>query len=109
MFDDLIGNDDDNQGNVLIDGDGHICLIDHSRAFATSDILPLKLEKIDALLWGRMAALSEESLIATLGPWLDGVRIRAILARRDRIKQEIDKLVAANGASKVFVAGGPRE
>ena len=109
MFDDLIGNDDDNQGNQLIDGDGHMCLIDHSRAFATSSTLPLPLEKIDAMLWGRMAALTEESLTSALGPWLDGRQIREILARRDRMKQEIDKLVAANGAAKVFVAGGPRD
>ncbi len=106
MFDDLIGNDDRNQGNLLIDGDGHLCLIDASRAFASNTNLPLKLEKIDAPLWGRISALTEASLAATLGAWLEPSQIRAMLDRRDRMKKEIDKLVAAHGASKVFVAEG---
>ena len=106
MFDDLIGNDDRNQGNLLIDGDGHLCLIDASRAFSTSTNLPSKIEKVDALLWGRISALTEESLTAAIGAWLDHSQIRALLDRRAKIKQEIDKLVAANGAAKVFVAEG---
>lgn len=106
MFDDLIGNDDRNQGNLLIDGDGHLCLIDASRAFTSSTNLPLKLEKIDAPLWGRIAALTEASLTAALGEWLEPTQIRAMLERREKIKKEIDKLVAAQGASKVFVAEG---
>lgn len=109
MFDDFIGNDDRNQGNLLIDGDGHLCLIDASRAFAANTNLPVKLEKIDALLWGRIAALTEASLTAALGDWLEPGQIRAMLERRERIKKEIDKLVAANGASKVFVAEGERK
>lgn len=106
MFDDLIGNDDRNQGNLLIDGDGHLCLIDASRAFLSNNRLPVKLERIDARLWGRMTALTEERLKAALGACLDDGQIRAVLERRDRMKQEIDKLVAANGAAKVFVAEG---
>ena len=106
MFDDLIGNDDRNQGNLLIDGDGHLCLIDASRAFSTGGNLPLKIEKVDALQWGRISALTAESLTAAVGTWLDQAQIRALLDRRARIKQEIDKLVAANGAAKVFVAEG---
>lgn len=104
MFDDLIGNDDRNQGNLLIDGDGHLCLIDSSRAFAANKNLPVKLEKIEARLWGRMGVLTQESLAAALGAYLEGNQLRAILDRRERMKQEIDKLVAAQGASKVFVA-----
>lgn len=109
MFDDFIGNDDRNQGNLLIDGDGHLCLIDASRAFATNTNLPLKLEKIDAPLWGRIAALTEASLTTTLGEWLEPNQIRALLERRARMKQQIDKLVGAHGASKVFVAEGERK
>jgi hypothetical protein len=107
MFDDLINNDDRNQGNLLIDGDGHLCLIDHSRAFVANKSLPVKLEKIDASLWARMQALTEESLNAALERWLDRGQIRAIFERRAAMKQAIDKLVAANGAAKVFVAEGP--
>lgn len=106
MFDDLIGNDDRNQGNLLIDGDGHLCLIDASRAFSTNTNLPSKIEKVDAIQWGRISALTEESLTAAVGTWLDQAQIRALLDRRAKIKQAIDKLVAASGAAKVFVAEG---
>lgn len=106
MFDDLIGNDDRNQGNLLIDGDGHLCLIDASRAFVKGNGLPIKLERIDAPLWGRMAALREGSLVAALGAYLDQGQIRALLARRDRMRQAIEKLVEKKGARNVFVAGG---
>jgi hypothetical protein len=68
--------------------------------------LPLKMEKVDAMQWGRISALTEESLTASVGTWLDQAQIRALLDRRARIKQEIDKLVASNGAEKVFVAEG---
>ena len=35
MFDDLISNSDRNKGNLLVDADWHIFLIDYSRAFVT--------------------------------------------------------------------------
>ncbi len=106
MFDNLIGNNDRNQGNLLIDGDGHLCLIDASRAFSSNRNLELEIEKVDALQWGRIAALTQESLTAAVGAWLDQGQIRALLDRRTKIKLEIDRLVAANGATKVFVAEG---
>jgi hypothetical protein len=106
MFDNLIGNIDRNQGNLLIDGDGHLCLIDASRAFTSNKNLVAEIEKVDALQWGRISALTEESLSAAVGAWLDQGQIRAMLERRAKIKEEIDTLVAKHGASKVFVAEG---
>ncbi len=47
MFDDLIGNSDRNKGNLLVDADWHIYLIDHSRAFVTDSKLPQELQNID--------------------------------------------------------------
>src|SRR4030067_1565004 len=88
MFDDLIGNDDRNQGNLLIDGDGHLCLIDASRAFLSNTRLPAKLEKIDARLWGRMAVLTEDRLKTALGASLDDGQIRALIERGDPGKRE---------------------
>ncbi len=106
MFDNLIGNDDRNQGNLLIDGDGHLCLIDASRAFVQRKDLPFTLERVDAPLWGRMAALTEEHLVAALGAHLSQGQIRGLLGRRDRMREAIDKLVAKKGSRNVFVAGG---
>jgi hypothetical protein len=101
MFDDLIGNSDRNKGNLLVDGRWSLYLIDHSRAFVTDTRLPQVLENIDRRLWEKMAALDEPGLTASLGPWLDRAQIRALLRRRDRMKQAIDALVAKHG-EKIF-------
>jgi hypothetical protein len=50
-----------------------------------------------------MQALDQAQLTAALGKWVDKDAIRAMLTRRDRMKKEIDKLVAANGESSVFL------
>lgn len=103
MFDDLICNKDRNQGNLLVDGDGHLILIDHSRAFITANQLPVKLGQVHASLWARMQALTEASLTAALGDCLQKGQIRAILKRRDKMKQVVDDLVKTKGAAHVFI------
>ncbi len=103
MFDNFIGNKDRNAGNLLVDDDWNLFLIDHSRAFITDKDLPFKMEHIERVLWGRMQALDEPALTAALGKWVDRGSIRAMLARRDKMKIAIDKLVAAGGEAAVFV------
>jgi hypothetical protein len=102
MLDDLIGNSDRNKGNLLVDADWHIYLIDHSRAFATDLKLPQELQNIDRRLWERMLALDEPGLKTALGQWLDSRRIQALLRRRDVMKKQIDALVAKRGDSVFF-------
>jgi hypothetical protein len=101
MFDDLIGNDDRNEGNLLVDEGWSLFLIDHSRAFSRDRALPFELQHIDRRLWQRMATLNDAVLTTNLGPWLDREQIRALLERRDRMRQAIDALVAKYG-DKVF-------
>lgn len=103
MFDNLIANDDRNQGNLLIDADGHLSLIDHSRAFGVGRSLVYDLSRVDAELWEAMTRLSEPSLKAAIGPWLDGGQIRAILRRRDDMARHIEKLVAERGEAQVLL------
>ena len=102
LFDDLIGNSDRNKGNLLVDEDWHIYLIDHSRAFVTDQKLPQELQNVDRRLWERMLALDEAGLKASMGQWLDGRQIQALLRRRDAIKKKIDALVAKRGDSVFF-------
>jgi hypothetical protein len=101
MFDDLVGNSDRNKGNMLIDEAWNLYLIDHSRAFVRDRKLPAQLQNIDRALWQRMQALDEDGLTTAVGRWLDRMQIRALLERRNRMKQEIDKLVAKHG-DKIF-------
>jgi hypothetical protein len=102
MFDDLIGNSDRNKGNLLVDDDWHLFLIDHSRAFVTDMKLPQELQNIDRRLWERMLALDEASLKTNTSQWLDSRQIGALLRRRDAMKKKIDALVAKNGDKVYF-------
>lgn len=97
MFDNLISNTDRNAGNLIVDDDWNLYLIDHSRAFITDKKLPATMIRVDAELWDRMLALDEPTLMAGLGKWIDRGMIRAMLKRRDAMKLLIDDLVKRLG------------
>ena len=61
MFDDLIGNRDRNQGNMLRDAAWNLILLDHSRAFGAGTELPHKLSRIDEGFWARIESLTRAS------------------------------------------------
>jgi hypothetical protein len=102
MLDDLIGNSDRNKGNLLVDDEWHLFLIDHSRAFVTDVKLPQELQNIDRRLWERMEGLDEPTLKTSLGQWLDNRQIQALLRRRDAMKKKINALVAKLGDTVFF-------
>ncbi|MGE0459915.1 MAG: hypothetical protein AB7Q16_00955 [Vicinamibacterales bacterium] len=97
MFDNLIANKDPNLGNWLVDGDWHLILIDHSRSFTTMKTLVHRMDNVDRGLWDKFRALDGATLQATVGRWMGRSEQRAILERRDRMQQDIDRLVAARG------------
>jgi len=102
MFDNLINNRDPNLGNWLLDPAWNLILIDHTRAFAPGKGMVHKMNRIEKGLWERMLALEAASLKPALEPYLDGGQIKDILDRRDRMKKEIDKMVAERGEASVF-------
>ena len=97
MFDNLINNRDPNLGNWLVDPVWNLILIDHTRALAPGKAMVHKMNRIEKGLWERMLALELASLKPALDPYLDGGQIKEILARRDEMQKEIDKLVGARG------------
>jgi hypothetical protein len=103
MFDNLICNRDRNAGNLLVDDDWNLFLIDHSRAFIGDKGLAVALEHVDRALWDRMLALDEPSLQNAIGEWVDRGAIRAMLVRRDKMKTAIDNLVKAKGEAAIFL------
>jgi len=103
MFDNLIGNPDRNPGNMLRDAAWNLILLGHSRAFRPDADRPNRLNRIDADLWDKVQALTRTQLDARLGPWLDENEIAALIDRRERMKAEIDRLVAERGAGAVFL------
>lgn len=102
MFDDLIGNSDRNKGNLLVDSEWHLFLIDHSRAFVPDPKLPQELQSIDKRLWEKMLELDEPSVKSAMGRWLDSRQIQGLLRRRDAMKKKIDALVAKQGNAIFF-------
>ena len=103
LFDDLIGNPDDNKGNLLVDREWNLYLIDHSRSFMEDrNMLPQKLDHVETALWDKIMALDEPGLKAALGPWLNDKQIKAMVARRDRMKSIVDDLVKKKGKRAVF-------
>lgn len=103
MFDNLIGNIDRNAGNLLVDADWNLYLIDHSRAFVTETRLRVEMVRIDKGIWDKMLALDEPTLTAALGSWLDRSAIRAILKRRDEMKKVVDKLLKNGTEALVYI------
>jgi hypothetical protein len=102
MFDNLIGNTDRNQGNLLYDPEYHLILIDHSRALTSTKDLPMPFTRIWKDLWDRMLALTPEEVDAKVAPWLAGKgEAKAIFERREKMKKAIDKLIAEKGAAAI--------
>src|SRR5262245_26703167 len=103
MFDNFICNKDRNQGNLLVDDEWNLFLIDHSRAFITDKDLPFKMGRIDKKLWERMLELDEPTLTTAIGKWVERGVIRSMLERREKMKLEIEKLVKATSEPAVFI------
>ncbi len=102
-FDNFIGNPDRNAGNILIGPPGEFILIDHSRAFIKDKDLPNKVERVDAVLWEKLQAVTREDLVRVLGPWTETDAIDAMLERRQRMAAAVDKLVAKKGRALVVI------
>ncbi len=104
VFDNLIANIDRNTGNLLIDGEWQLILIDHSRAFA-DDRMPFAkaMNRLDRETFARLKALDFQTLKARLGRWVlsDG-NLRDLLRRRDRIVAAFEAEVRQNGEAAVF-------
>lgn len=103
MFDNLIANIDPNLGNWLVDPAWNIVLIDHTRSFTTTKRLVHQLIRVDPDLWKTMEALDEASLTKAVGAWVGKAEIRAMLERRDKMREAIDALVAKSSDAAVFL------
>jgi hypothetical protein len=104
VFDNLIANIDRNAGNILVDGQWNMVLIDHSRAFA-SNTMPFEkqMTRIDREMFAKLKALDEAGLMKTVRPWVIGdAPVRDILKRRDKIVAHFEKLARKRGEATVF-------
>jgi hypothetical protein len=102
VFDDLIANIDRNAGNLLIDDQWNLILIDHSRAFAT-DKMPFELTRIDREMFNRLKALDEKAVMTEIKPWVvAGGTVKEMMKRRDQIVARFEQLARERGEAAVF-------
>jgi hypothetical protein len=87
VFDQLIHNVDRNLGNLVIDKNWNVWMIDHSRAFRLSDTLknPKDLRRIERGAFERLKALDAATLSEAMGQYLTSDERRRLLMRRDAI------------------------
>jgi len=103
-FDQLIYNEDRNQGNLLIDRDWRVWAIDHTRAFRDIPTLrdPSILRRISEKLLNAMQGLNEPSLETNLMPYVTKAQIDALLARRDLLVKFFQTQIQQKGADVVL-------
>ena len=104
VWDNLIYNIDRNQGNILIDANWKVWMIDHTRAFRRNQEL---LEKPDFEICGRqffqrLKDLNEGEGRQRLRPYLRGVEIDALLKRRVKLIAYIEDLIREKGEAAVL-------
>ena len=106
IFDQLIYNTDRNLGNLLIDKNWNLWMIDHTRAFRLHKTLksPDNIARIrcDRGLFAGLQRLDEPTLKKELGRYVKTTRLRALLTRRDKIVEIINKQIAERGEDQVL-------
>ena len=93
VFDQLIFNEDRNLGNLLIDKNWQIWMIDHTRGFRTMTNLrePKNLERCDRGMLEKLKQLNTGTLTKELGKYLTSFEIKGLLTRRDRIVKAFEE------------------
>lgn len=94
VFDQLIYNVDRNLGNLVIDSDWRIWMIDHTRAFRLFDTLKTvgNLVRVDRQFLERLKALDRARLVEETKNYLTPFEINALLKRRDLIVQHFERV-----------------
>jgi len=92
LFDQLIYNVDRNLGNLVIDRDWTIWMIDHTRAFRLFDKPKAfgNIALVDRRVLERLKALDRPTLDSAMKEYLTGSEIKALLERRDAIVAHVE-------------------
>ena len=100
----LVDDTDRNVGNILIDKDWKIYLIDFTRAFRRPHELraPQLLQRCDKNLLARLRDLKVEDVKARISKWVPPREIESMMARRDALVALYDKLIAERGEARVL-------
>lgn len=108
VFDDLVANIDENEGNLLFDRAWNFIKVDHSRAFTDTLRLPFdvqqRIHQIDRPFFDRIKGLDQAAVRREIGDLLEGGCLPALFSRRDAIVKAFEELAKKNGEAQVFVS-----
>ena len=103
-FDHLVGNIDENEGNMLFDPAWNFIKVDHSRAFSSTLNVKYPLTRIDRPFFERIKTLDQATVRREIGDLLEVGALNAIFRRRDAIVQTFEGLAKKNGEDNVFLS-----
>jgi hypothetical protein len=103
VLDQLVYDADPNLTNVLIGEDWKIYRVDFSRAFRLSKDLqnPDDLQRCDRQLLEKLKALDGNELATRTKRYLNKDEVKAVMARRDKIVEHFQQLIAQKGEKEV--------
>jgi hypothetical protein len=104
VLDQLIYDNDPNLTNVLIGADWKIWRVDFSRAFRLHKDLrnPGDLVRCDRQLFEKLKTLDGNELAAKTKGYLTKDEVKAVMARRDKIVTQFEKLISEKGEKEVL-------
>jgi hypothetical protein len=104
VFDELVYDTDPNLTNVLIGEDWKLWRIDFSRAFRLNKELkdPKDLVRCDRQLLEKLKALDANALTEKTNHYLTKDEVKAVMARRDKIVAQFQKMIAEKGENEVL-------
>jgi hypothetical protein len=104
VLDELVYDTDSNLTNVLIGTDWKIYRIDFSRAFRLSKDLqhPTDLVRCDRKLFEKLKTLDGNELAQRTKHYLTKPEVQGVMARRDKIVERFQKLIAEKGENEVL-------
>jgi hypothetical protein len=104
VFDQLVFNTDRNKGNILIDPNWKLWMIDHTRAFRRIPDLQRSpvLNVCERNLYHNLQALDEAAVRERLKDYLTSYEFDALFKRRKMIVDRYAKLIADKGEDKVL-------
>jgi hypothetical protein len=104
VFDQLVSDTDPNLTNVLIGENWKIWRIDFTRAFRLNKDLkdPKDLVRCDRQLFEKLKALDANALTEKTTHYLTKDEVKAVMARRDKIVAQFQKMIAEKGENEVL-------
>jgi len=104
VLDQLVYDNDPNLTNVLIGENWKIWRVDFTRAFRLSKDLrdPKDLESCDRQLFEKLKTLDANELAEKTKRYLSKNEVKAVMARRDKIVAQFQKLISEKGEKEVL-------